>query len=53
MKQYWDIAKKKVIDYVTVNWNSDSIFDKGKIIAIGVVLFLSCGKSYTLYLYES
>lgn len=39
MKQYWDIAKKKVIDYVTVNWNSDSIFHKGKIIAIGVVLF--------------
>lgn len=39
MKQYWDIAKKKVIDYVTVNWNSDNIFDKSKIIAMGVVLF--------------
>lgn len=39
MKQYWDIAKKKVIDYLKVNWNSDSIFHKGKIIAMGVVLF--------------
>lgn len=38
MKKYWDIVKNKVINYTLTNWNSDRIFDKGKIIAIGVVL---------------
>ena len=39
MKKYWELIKTKVKSFVITNWNSDRIFDKGKIIAIGIVLF--------------
>ena len=39
MKQYWNQIKYSIVSYVITNWNSDKIFDKGKIIAIGVVIF--------------
>ena len=39
IKIYFELAKQKVIDYVKTSWNSDSIFDKGKVIFIGIVLF--------------
>ena len=39
MKKYWNQIKYSVISYAVTNWNSDRIFDKGKIIAIGLVIF--------------
>lgn len=39
MNRYWTLAKEYVKDYITTNWNSDSLFNKGKIIFIGVVVF--------------
>jgi len=40
IKIYFELAKAKVINYVKSSWNSDSIFDKGKLIFIGSVLLL-------------
>ena len=40
MKKYWDLVKNKVIQYVETNLESERIFDKGKIIFIGLVVFL-------------
>ncbi len=40
IKIYFELAKAKVINYVKTSWNSDSIFDKGKLIFIGSVLLL-------------
>jgi len=39
IKIYFELAKAKVIHYVKTSWNSDSIFDKGKIVFIGIGLF--------------
>lgn len=39
MKRYWTVIKEKIKEYVVDNWSSDSFFDKGKIVFIGVVLF--------------
>ncbi len=39
IKIYFELAKAKVINYVKTSWNSDSIFDKGKIVFIGIGLF--------------
>ena len=40
MKEYWDLVKNKVVQYVKTNLESERIFDKGKIIFIGLVVFL-------------
>ena len=40
IKIYFELAKAKVINYVKTSWNSDIIFDKGKLIFIGSVLLL-------------
>ena len=40
MKGYWDLVKSKVVHYVETNLESERIFDKGKIIFIGLVVFL-------------
>ena len=34
-----ETIKLSIKKYILDNWNSDRLFDKGKIIAIGVVLF--------------
>ena len=39
IKKYWTLAKQYVKDYITTNWNSDSIFNKGKVIFLGLVAF--------------
>lgn len=39
MKEYWTIAKEYVKDYIITNWNSDSLFNKGKVVFIGLVAF--------------
>lgn len=39
MKLYWELTKQRVKDFVTSNWQSERLFDKGKIIAIGLVIF--------------
>lgn len=39
IKMYLEYAKDKVVNYVKKSWKSDSIFDKGKIIFIGVLIF--------------
>lgn len=39
IKVYFELAKAKVINYVKSSWNSDSIFDKGKIIFLGIFAF--------------
>ena len=44
MKRYWILAKEKVIDYVSTNWNSKGYYNKSKIIFIGVVLFFMIWK---------
>ena len=40
MKEYWDLVKRKVVHYVKTNLESERIFDKAKIIFIGLVVFL-------------
>ena len=40
MKEYWDLVKNKVVQYVKTNLESESIFDKGKIVFIAVVVIL-------------
>tara|TARA_R100000231_G_scaffold139613_1_gene121635 strand:- start:2194 stop:2349 length:156 start_codon:yes stop_codon:yes gene_type:complete len=39
MRKYWNRTIENVQYFVVSNWLSGRIFDKGKIIAIGVVLF--------------
>jgi len=39
IKKYWTIVKEAAIDWVVDNWKSDLIFDKGKVIFVGIVLF--------------
>tara|TARA_R100000951_G_scaffold21921_4_gene18222 strand:- start:268 stop:426 length:159 start_codon:yes stop_codon:yes gene_type:complete len=39
IKKYYDIAKAEATKWVVDGWNSDSIFQKGKVIFVGVVLF--------------
>ena len=39
IKIYFELAKAKVINYVKSSWNSDSVFDKGKIIFLGILTF--------------
>ena len=39
IKKYWSIVKEAAIDWVVDNWKSDLIFDKGKVIFVGIVLF--------------
>ena len=39
IKKYWTIVKESAIDWVVDNWKSDLIFDKGKVIFVGIVLF--------------
>ena len=50
IKIYFELAKAKVIDYIKTSWNSDSIFDKGKVIFIGIGLFfVLCKIIYNLF----
>lgn len=39
MKKYWNNIKYEVIAFAVTNWNSDRLFDKGKVIFIGIVIF--------------
>jgi hypothetical protein len=39
MKKYWLIIKETAKDWVVDNWKSDLIFDKGKVIFVGIVAF--------------
>ena len=39
IKKYWTIVKEAAIDWVVDNWKSDLIFDKGKVIFVGIVVF--------------
>ena len=38
MKKHWETAKEKITEYVISNWRSDYIFNKGKVVFIGIVL---------------
>lgn len=40
MQEYWNTIKNKVRFYVQSNLDSDRLFDKAKIIFIGLVIFL-------------
>ena len=37
IKKYWSIVKKAAKDWVVDNWKSDLLFDKGKVIFVGVI----------------
>ena len=39
IKKYWSIVKEAAIDWVVDNWKSDLLFDKGKVIFVGVIAF--------------
>ena len=39
IKKYWTIVKEAAIDWVADNWKSDLMFDKGKVIFVGIVVF--------------
>lgn len=39
IKKYWSIIKEAAKDWVVDNWNSELIFDKGKVIFVGIVAF--------------
>ena len=39
IKKYWSIVKEAAKDWVVDNWKSDLMFDKGKVIFVGVVVF--------------
>ena len=39
IKKYWNIVKEAATDWVVDNWKSDLIFDKGKVIFVGIVVF--------------
>jgi len=39
IKKYWSIVKEAAKDWVVDNWKSDLIFDKGKVIFVGIVVF--------------
>ena len=40
MKFYYELIKLRVKNFITDNWNSERLFDKGKIIFIGLVILL-------------
>ena len=39
MRKYWNRTKENIEYFIVSNWYSGRLFDKGKIIAIGVVIF--------------
>lgn len=39
LKEFYYIGKNKIKDYILTSWKSDNIYDKGKIVFIGVILF--------------
>ena len=39
IKKYWSIVKEAAIDWVVDNWKSEYMFDKGKVIFVGIVAF--------------
>tara|TARA_R110000787_G_C13324448_1_gene436758 strand:+ start:375 stop:533 length:159 start_codon:yes stop_codon:yes gene_type:complete len=39
IKKHYNITKKKAIKWVVDGWNSDSVFGKGKVIFVGVLVF--------------
>lgn len=39
IKKYWSIVKEATKNWVVDNWKSDLIFDKGKVIFVGIVAF--------------
>jgi hypothetical protein len=39
IKKYWSIVKEAAIDWVVDNWKSEYMFDKGKVIFVGIVVF--------------
>lgn len=39
IKKYWSIVKEAATDWVVDNWKSDLMFDKGKVIFVGIVVF--------------
>ena len=39
IKKYYDIAKAEVTKWVFGGWNSESIFQKGKVIFVGIIAF--------------
>lgn len=49
IKNFYNKAKLNIVYFVVSNWNSDRLFDKGKIIFIGIVLlFLLIKLIYTI-----
>ncbi len=38
MKEYYELAKMKIKNYILSNWQSDYIFNKGKVVFIGIIL---------------
>ena len=38
IKKYWSIVKEAAKDWVVDNWKSEYMFDKGKVIFVGIVL---------------
>jgi hypothetical protein len=38
IKKYWSIVKEAAKDWLVDNWKSDLIFDKGKVIFVGIVV---------------
>ena len=39
IKKYYDIAKAEATKWVFNGWYSNSIFQKGKVIFVGIILF--------------
>ena len=39
IKKYWSIIKEAAKDWVVSNWESKYMFDKGKVIFVGIVAF--------------
>ena len=39
IKKYWSIVKEAATEWVVDNWKSELMFDKGKVIFVGIVAF--------------
>jgi len=39
LKEFYYIGKNKIKNYIQTSWQSENIYDKGKIVFIGVILF--------------
>ena len=50
IKKYYDIAKAEATKWVVDGWTSNEIFQKGKVIFVGIVaFFVLCKIIYSIF----